>query len=243
MYGTNPTVGRVTKTGDEYQVANIFLTVQGEGPFAGHPAVFVRLTGCPLHCAFCDTVWDDTNDPRMSAQDILQKAVSLWPDTNNVRPRFVVITGGEPTRWPLLPLLQRFKNFNGFDIQIETAGVYDVSEYAHLADFVVSPKTDIVHPSVNDAAQYWKYPLDAMNIDENDGLPNFIQHTVAPTRGFKLFRPRRPPIDLPRKQIFVTPIDTGNEDSNASNRAVVSRVAIAYGYTAGLQLHKFMGVE
>ncbi len=73
-----------------YRINEIFYSLQGEGRWAGRPAVFVRFSGCNLRCPFCDT--DFTDYTEMSAEDILGRVRQLGGDC-----RFVVITGGEPT--------------------------------------------------------------------------------------------------------------------------------------------------
>lgn len=60
MFGQN--TPRRRESGGLLQVQDVFYTIQGEGPFAGRTAVFIRLTGCNLRCWFCDTVWGDDSD-------------------------------------------------------------------------------------------------------------------------------------------------------------------------------------
>ena len=73
-------------------VHSIFYTIQGEGPFTGCPAVFVRLAGCNLKCPGCDTDYTSNRTP-MTAEQILNKILELASPAT-----LVVITGGEPFR-------------------------------------------------------------------------------------------------------------------------------------------------
>jgi len=88
------------------RVSEIFYSLQGEGFLAGTPGVFVRLTGCPLRCRWCDTkyAWDQTAGTHYSIEKIL-RTVQQWPCKS------VVITGGEPMINSELPqLVQELKD-------------------------------------------------------------------------------------------------------------------------------------
>jgi len=94
-----------------YQVNEIFTTIQGEGFLAGSPATFIRLQGCSVGCPWCDTkyTWHAGGSP-MSAEEIVAQ----------VRRKHVVITGGEPTLYDLDPLLRLLKSEHF--VQLETSG-------------------------------------------------------------------------------------------------------------------------
>ena len=74
MHGKNK-VAKRTDNPQSLQVHEIFHTIQGEGPFSGRPAVFIRLSGCNLRCWFCDTEWDDDNDPFLSPDEIMKQII------------------------------------------------------------------------------------------------------------------------------------------------------------------------
>ncbi|MHC4646235.1 MAG: 7-carboxy-7-deazaguanine synthase QueE [Planctomycetota bacterium] len=100
------------------RVSEIFYCLQGEGTLAGVPSVFVRLTGCPLRCRWCDTkyAWDEKAGLYYDAEKIV-KTVQQWPC------KFVVITGGEPMINSDLPDLANRLKVAGKHITIETAGI------------------------------------------------------------------------------------------------------------------------
>jgi len=100
------------------QVSEIFYSLQGEGFLAGLPSVFVRLSGCPLRCTWCDTkyAWDKAAGTNYSIEKILLTV-------RKYRTKFVVVTGGEPMINPDLPqLLQELKACEKH-ITVETAGI------------------------------------------------------------------------------------------------------------------------
>lgn len=105
----------------EYPLApnGIFWTIQGEGDLLGEPMVFIRLAGCPVGCAGCDTNY--TVAERATDTEIVMRAMELkTPGT-----QWVWVTGGEPTIYPIGPLLRQLE-FKGFKTAVATAGINDV---------------------------------------------------------------------------------------------------------------------
>ena len=71
MFGKNPIRKAIFDNADFYEVQEIFLTIQGEGPYAGTPAIFIRLGGCNLACNFCDTEFESFE--KMHLTKIIEK--------------------------------------------------------------------------------------------------------------------------------------------------------------------------
>ncbi len=103
-----------------YRVNEIFYSLQGEGRWAGRPAVFVRFSGCNLKCPFCDTDFRDFTE--MTADGILQEVQRLTPVC-----RFIVFTGGEPTL-QLDEKLTSLFHAHGYYLSLETNGTRPVPE-------------------------------------------------------------------------------------------------------------------
>ena len=114
MFGKNKISPVITKPHNNIAVVDIFKTLQGEGPYVGRPAIFVRLGGCNLQCNFCDTEFDDYK--LLSNKQIITKIRKL---NNNIN--LIVITGGEPLRQDIESLCKLLIK-EGFVIQIETNG-------------------------------------------------------------------------------------------------------------------------
>lgn len=106
-----------------YKVNEIFYTIQGEGYHAGEAAVFVRFSGCNLSCPWCDT--DHLKGEPMSADDIVRRIQSLWPDKNNIP--FVILTGGEPALQVDAALIRAIRSLHAY-IAIETNGTRKIPE-------------------------------------------------------------------------------------------------------------------
>jgi organic radical activating enzyme len=239
MFGNNVRRPR-EKNPDSLQVQDVFYTIQGEGPFSGQPAVFIRLTGCNLSCWFCDTVWDDLNDGYSTPQ----KIVDFVDAASQGRTDLVVITGGEPLRQEI-GLLVSMLGKQGYRVQIETAGViYQNFLRWQSVHVVVSPKTKKVHEGFNEINHniYWKYVIKAGETSVEDGLP--LESTQKTSTGIGGGKPARPPEHVLQhaKNVYLSPMDEQDPHKNAANYAEVGKIAMRYGYRCGVQLHKLLNI-
>jgi len=114
------------------KINEIFYSVQGEGAHVGEPAVFVRFSGCNMHCPFCDT---DHSEATPMNDDEIVHAVCLYPA------RWIVLTGGEPSLWIDDSLVQTLHRATHKTIAIETNGTNHVPE--GIDWITLSPKTDV----------------------------------------------------------------------------------------------------
>lgn len=102
------------------RVTEIFYSMQGETSRVGLPTVFVRLTGCPLRCTYCDTSYAFSGGQSMTPAEILAEVASH-------RARYVTVTGGEPlAQKNCLELLCALCDA-GYDVSLETGGALDIS--------------------------------------------------------------------------------------------------------------------
>lgn len=103
------------------RITEIFFSLQGEGRYSGLPTVFVRLTGCPLRCVYCDSEYAFHGGERLSLDDITLKIDSYGA-------AHVCVTGGEPLAQPsCLPLLTRLCD-RGYQVSLETSGALPVGD-------------------------------------------------------------------------------------------------------------------
>ena len=108
------------KATDRLRITEIFYSLQGEARSVGCPTVFIRLTGCPLRCGYCDTSYAFQGGEWYSLDDILQEVARY-------NTRYVTVTGGEPlAQKPCLDLLTRLCDA-GYQVSLETSGALDVS--------------------------------------------------------------------------------------------------------------------
>lgn len=103
------------------KVNEIFFSIQGESTTAGLPTVFIRLTGCPLRCSYCDTAYAFKVGEWMTLDEILAKV-------REYTPVYICLTGGEPLAHKFsLPLLKLLCD-EDYEVSVETSGAIDVSK-------------------------------------------------------------------------------------------------------------------
>jgi 7-carboxy-7-deazaguanine synthase len=103
------------------RVAEVFLSIQGEGSRAGLPSVFLRLTGCALRCRWCDTAWAFTEGTWRGVGELAEELLGFGV------PRLCA-TGGEPLLQPsMVPLLRHLADDHGWDVVVETGGDQEIA--------------------------------------------------------------------------------------------------------------------
>lgn len=116
------------------RITEIFRSLQGEGDAVGFPTVFVRLTGCPLRCQYCDTAYAFTGGQSITLDSIVEQVEAL-------EAAHVCVTGGEPlAQRNCLPLLTRLCDV-GYRVSLETSGAISVAEVDPRVTRVVDVKT------------------------------------------------------------------------------------------------------
>ena len=102
------------------RITEIFYSLQGESNTVGIPTVFIRLTGCPLRCVYCDTAYAFTGGKKMELADIIAQA-------EQYDCKYITVTGGEPLAQPACLELMTALLDKGFMVSLETSGAIDVS--------------------------------------------------------------------------------------------------------------------
>jgi 7-carboxy-7-deazaguanine synthase len=116
------------------RITEIFYSLQGESNTVGLPTVFIRLTGCPLRCVYCDTAYAFTGGQKIAIAEIIVQAEQYGT-------KYITVTGGEPLAQPaclelIIQLLDK-----GFIVALETSGAFDVSAVDPRAIKVMDFKT------------------------------------------------------------------------------------------------------
>ena len=216
-------------------VNEIFETIQGEGAHSGTPAVFIRLQGCPVGCPWCDTkhTWERGASGERNCANILEKTISAptWApfDTENLldvvttlRPRHVVITGGEPCLHDLEPLTAALIELAGRRVQIETSGTQpiraDRRTWVTVSPKIAMPGGFKVRPDALARADEIKMPV---------GRPEDIENLLV------LLAAERHQPSVP---VFLQPLSTSRK---ATELCVAA--ASANDFRISVQLHALLG--
>lgn len=243
MFGNNKIEKQNLELGSvkPLEIQEIFTTLQGEGPNSGTPAVFIRLRGCNLQCDFCDTDFE-SGEENLTFDEVVHRA-RRHADGNGIR--MAVITGGEPFRQNIIPLIRELAKRRFELIEVETAGTLWIPGFDSLCielqhafgvyvNVVCSPKT----PEINKDLVKWigafKYiiPYQKELISPVDGLP---LHPVSR-------KPLRRPVNKMFHEVFVQPVDPHDiiKSETATKNAIAS--ALQYGYRLSLQTHKILNL-
>lgn len=170
-----------------YRINEIFLSLQGEGIFAGVAAVFVRFSGCNLKCPFCDTDFESYDS--LSASEVKDRIYEACGE--NPLPSVCVLTGGEPTLQADKDLVDMLHDM-GMQVNIETNGTNKIQEDI---DYVtVSPKSPFIgraELNISKANEVKVIMTDDISIEE--------------IRSFER---------IPADWYFIQPCDTGNVEVN-----------------------------
>ena len=220
-------------------VHSIFYTIQGEGPFAGTPAVFIRLAGCNLQCPLCDTEYTKGRT-KMTHDEIVAEVIRVRQEGGARNRGLVVITGGEPFRQDLRLLLTLLEK-RGQYIQIETNGRLEPSVYAYNFNFamragayiVVSPKKGKLNEKIASLACAFKYVVRAGETNVA-GLPTSVL-------GYRKAPEYHP--DWWNGPIYIQPADEKDDEKNLANLNEALNVCMKHGYILQLQIHKILGME
>lgn len=245
MFGNNP-IRHADNNPRQLAVESTFYTIQGEGPYSGKAALFIRLAGCNLACWFCDTQFETNADKPQSTSAYVDHLCSMYTEDQR---RFVVLTGGEPLRQNISELLGLLYATGTQLVQIETAGTLwgntgiQIEHHfrAGRLDIVCSPKTVKVHPWIGLNCRHWKYIISDGGVSDVDGLPIFGTSLATSNQRMTIYRPEAAhPASC---TIWVSPCDEYDEEKNRRNVELCRSLVLKFQYRLSLQVHKLIGVE
>lgn len=219
MFGKNPKRKIETGEGIELKIQDIFATIQGEGPYTGFPAVFIRVGGCNLACSFCDTEFESFKI--MSLQDIISR---VKKSIEGINCNLCVITGGEPFRQPIGPLCNKLLEI-GLNVQVESNGTL-FQEIPKKVEVVCSPKIT--------NGKYYKI--------REDLEPYIIAYKFLVSKNMEYYN-YIPKWDFKNKKVYIQPIDQYNQVENIENMQFAMEITNKTGYILSLQTHKILDIK
>ncbi len=164
MFGKNELVGqKYFKDAPEksLMVTSKFFTVQGEGPYMGFPAYFIRLSKCNLNCSFCDAFFDQGE--YYTYEELFTSIRNETPEYFRNGEGLVVLTGGEPFLQDITPFVLDL-TYDGFIVQIESNGILvrNDAEYEPGDPYLEYPATIVVSPKCSEKTGKYLAPSPAM---------------------------------------------------------------------------------
>lgn len=144
------------------RINEIFYSIQGESSRIGMPTVFVRLTGCPMRCTYCDTAYAFHEGQQQEIEEVIQEIKKF--DTN-----YVTVTGGEPlAQKNCIDLMNQLCEL-GYQVSLETGGALDIKDVHAKVKIILDVKTP---KSNEDKNNFWP---NLANIRANDEIKFVIQ--------------------------------------------------------------------
>jgi 7-carboxy-7-deazaguanine synthase len=212
-------------------IKETFQSIQGEGPFSGQPAFFVRLAGCNLSCPYCDT--NHTTDAKTIGIGSLVAEILHKCFPNDL----VVITGGEPFNQDITKFVKLLLAYD-YRIQIETNGTKFLQAFPYdRVTIVCSPKTLEVNPDLIPHVDAYKYVIKGAEYCTKNGMPiNAIGNIVEPH--VFMF-----PENFDISRVYIQPLDEKAKYKNCRNTAEAINICLKFGYTLCLQIHKIIGKD
>lgn len=138
-------------------INEIFFSLQGETSYVGLPTVFIRLTGCPLRCQYCDTQYAYHEGERLTIEHIMETVAEY-------KTPYITVTGGEPlAQRNCHHLLQRLCDAD-YTVSLETSGAFDISKVDKRASKIVDIKTPASQEAEKNRYENFKY------LTENDEI-------------------------------------------------------------------------
>lgn len=139
------------------RITEIFLSIQGESTHAGRPCAFVRLTGCPMRCTWCDSVYTFTGGTRLSFEEIFRQLDEFGC-------RLVEVTGGEPlAQKNVFPFIKELCD-RKFEVLIETGGYVSTAEVDARAKIIL----DVKCPASGEAERNFWANLERLKLEKDE---------------------------------------------------------------------------
>jgi len=206
----------------DLRITEIFLSIQGESTHAGRPCAFVRLTGCPMRCVWCDSEYTFTGGTRISFEEIYARLKEFGCN-------LVEVTGGDPlAQKNVFPFITRLLD-DGYEVLIETGGFFSTEKVDERAKIIL----DVKCPASGESERNYWANLESLRADRDE-----IKFVIADLNDWNFAKEIIAEYDLENraKEILISPI-FGIENL-AEIAETVSRSGLRV--RLNLQLHKYI---
>lgn len=202
------------------RISEIFYSLQGESNAVGLPTVFVRLTGCPLRCNYCDTSYAFSGGVKISLVDILAEIKQYDCKT-------VCVTGGEPLAQPAcLDLLTQLAD-DGFNVSLETSGALDVSK----VDSRIVKVMDLKTPSSSEVEKNRYENIEFLTPQDQ------VKFVIADDDDYNWSKKIMFDYDLPQRcQVLFSPVVPQQNPTELAEKILADRLPVRF----QIQLHKLL---
>jgi 7-carboxy-7-deazaguanine synthase len=206
----------------ELRITEIFLSIQGESTYAGRPCAFVRLTGCPMRCVWCDSEYTFTGGEKISFEDIFAKLKEFGCN-------LVEVTGGEPlAQKNVFPFITKLCD-EGFEVLVETGGFVSTE----LVDKRASMILDVKCPASGESERnHWE------NLNRLNALKDEVKFVIADLDDWYFAKEVIAKYNLEEKAkaILISPVFGIENLAEIAETVAVSRLKVRL----NMQLHKYI---
>lgn len=202
------------------RITEIFYSLQGESNTVGLPTVFIRLTGCPLRCVYCDTAYAFTGGQKLSIDAVIAEAEQYGT-------RYITVTGGEPLAQPgCLELMTRLLD-KGYRVSLETSGALDVS----AVDPRVVKVMDLKTPSSGELAKNLYQNIDHLTTKDQ------VKFVIGDEQDYAWSKTILAEYDLANRcEILFSPVMGQQNPTELAEKILQDRLPVRF----QLQLHKIL---
>jgi 7-carboxy-7-deazaguanine synthase len=202
------------------RITEIFYSLQGEANTVGMPTVFIRLTGCPLRCSYCDTAYAFSGGEKTTLRQVIDQV-------KQYNTRYITVTGGEPLAQPVCHDLLKFLADEGYIVSLETSGALDVS----AVDKRIIKVMDLKTPSSNELGRNLYQNIDCLTAQDQ------IKFVIADDEDYRWSKSMLDEYQLSsRCQVLFSPVMGEMQPTQLADKILTDQLPVRF----QIQLHKYL---
>jgi len=202
------------------RITEIFYSLQGEANTVGLPTVFIRLSGCPLRCSYCDTAYAFSGGKKYTLMQIIEQVKAY-------NTRYITVTGGEPLAQPGCHDLLKLLADEGYSVSLETSGAMDVS----IVDKRIIKVMDLKTPSSNEMDRNLYRNIDFLEAQDQ------IKFVIADNEDYQWSKAMLEQYQLISKcQVLFSPVMGTMQPAQLADKILTDQLSVRF----QIQLHKYL---